>query len=584
MKLREKNFNIKPNLFIDVKLSVFLALFFGLLHFTKFLNIPFPNFLLELTNSKAELILGNVIGAASSILGIVIAILIISIEFLGRKFDDYSVKVLLTNRKLRNVTTLFVFSIIFSFITIILLPQNGLSDGDFNRVYFSLALFLVAFVYLFASLHQIINSSKPQEIINSLLKHIDKTLVLDFIKSHKEDLSIHVTKKESNPLIQLQVISILAVRNDDEGLLEQILVYRFTKLKEVIEDSIENSEDFYHPMNIIDTYVHYLLEPICDRAIANGNRRLVNLIIDEGSNLSIFCAQHRLTVHMRSITGYMFHVLPEQLLRERYYECVRVLLESYHDILSALIFSFDKPISSKVLGLISYPQFNLSEEDERQEALKINTLLESNDILNLIDKASKVLEKSIELSDRNIIHNFVVGCNKIMADIQNLGSLTENEKGGFVIRLSKLLKRAAIKFVSSGFGKFNDDDLRLFFPLTIVTFLFPKNTSSSTIPFRYYLDTITELSISHPIEDDLFDDSNNKINYAMEHFIDNLLLHRDSVVCLLDALQKLKENTLTLTPNKIYVVNAQIVKVKEALQTKEFKDNIIDSKISLLLA
>ncbi len=155
--------------FINTRLFFIIAFAFLLLNFADKSPFFFPQFLIGFDYATSKEILNNIISAASSILGITVAVLIISVEFLRNKFDNYAFQALLKNKPLGRVITLFLLSIILPLFTYIFLTPEKLTVFDFNRIYFLVILFTITLLVLFHSLPSLIKSTNSTELIHDLV-------------------------------------------------------------------------------------------------------------------------------------------------------------------------------------------------------------------------------------------------------------------------------------------------------------------------------------------------------------------------------------------------------------------------------
>lgn len=151
---------------------VIVALYFSLL-LSNYYSFSFPKFIPFFDIDIAKLVLTSIIGASAAILGITVTILIISIQLLRNKFDDYAITAIFSNKKLKISITLFVATIVFSIITLIQLPEKSLTFLNYNQIYFVIYLFIFVLVYLFVVLISIIKTTSSNEVIKSLLDKIE---------------------------------------------------------------------------------------------------------------------------------------------------------------------------------------------------------------------------------------------------------------------------------------------------------------------------------------------------------------------------------------------------------------------------
>ncbi|MCK4252418.1 hypothetical protein KAX97_13295 [candidate division WOR-3 bacterium] len=156
---------------------------------------------------NAPNLLTIIIGALASILGIIIAVMLVAFEILRKSYNIYAFKTFFKNEKLIELVTLYVSTIIISSITLILI-SDPIAPNDIILVYFSIALFVISLLVLFPYSSEIISSAQPKEKIRGLVNQI---------KSFHQfnPASICNSHLEENPIFVLSEVGIRTLRDND---------------------------------------------------------------------------------------------------------------------------------------------------------------------------------------------------------------------------------------------------------------------------------------------------------------------------------------------------------------------------------
>lgn len=159
------------------RIGIFLVILYLLLSFSK---IKIPN-MLGISNIQiATTILSTIVGSLASILGILIAVILVAFEIFRESYDVYAFKTFFKDEKLKELIILYIFTIIASLITLSTLSEP-LTSRNINLIYASLFLFIISLVILFPYSRIIISSIKSKEKIKELVNQIN-LLYYRFIK------------------------------------------------------------------------------------------------------------------------------------------------------------------------------------------------------------------------------------------------------------------------------------------------------------------------------------------------------------------------------------------------------------------
>lgn len=598
MKFRLNNFLEKNKPFVSIRLSLIIVLTYSAIPLVIYSPLTFPQALIDFDSSTGRGILGDVVKSAAGILSITVSILIISMQLLRTRYDDYAIRILFKKRSLRNTITLFVWSVILSEISIILLSKN-ISTTDFNRIYFSLILFIAAFGYLFSYLPNIIRSTNSTEIFKELLNRMDRNGVLDFIKSHphpmksdSKDLILFIEKKESSIITDLQRIGVLAIKNDDETGFEQYLEYRSACIKRLIDDSIENYQNSYYPQNIVELYRHYLLSPLSDRLTSNNNDRLLQNLIGETIDILKHCSGVGMLAYISSLSNYNLTILARQIQSKRLFGSWKVLIDGYRNFLNEIIVHFDDEVNFKLfrIGKLSVEGEVLNPETLEGQAkiLKHFRFWHPSHIYSIIDQINLLHHKSIELREVQFVQSINDAYANLIFEIRRLEQPFPGEEindlrhGRIRNKLSQSLKKAFVFGINT--GMYTSSDIEFFLPIAVVGHPSYYKTTQHFIAIENYLDAVKSIAAKHLIKKEVFNEMvmGNRVLEAIDHYLKDFSNNREfveKIINMLGEILSLMNNRDFAEFNDRILVKNQLSEIRKLMEENNISDPPMIDKI-----
>lgn len=273
--------NIKTQLLghvyvFDKSLLFFILVLSLLLYLTE---IKIPN-LFNISYQAAFNILWGIIGALSSIMGIVIAIMLLAFEITQKKYNFYAFKTFLGDEKLKILTSLFLAAITISMITSLTL-SDPLIPKNINLTYFSMCLFLVSLFCLLPYSRDIIFQTQSKEKIKKIVSDIDPAVInsTDYFKIPMEQI-------EDNPLFILSDIGAMSLENSDQLTANVILFECNEKLLWMLSNLPDKRKS-------INAFL-MIIKIISDRAIKLQSKSTLIAILEIIYEIHIFCANNKL--------------------------------------------------------------------------------------------------------------------------------------------------------------------------------------------------------------------------------------------------------------------------------------------------
>jgi len=541
------------DVFLSLHLFFIISAFYIALKPLSKLNLfPFPSFFPFFEVETARYLLTSILGVSASILGITITILIISIQLLRYKFDDYAITAIFSNKKLKNSITLFVAIIVFSIITLIQLQSNSLSDFSYNQTYFIIFLFIYALIYFFIRIINIIGTTNSKKVLENLnekieLKSFNNLSYANFFKNQDNLIEVIEEGKDWNPIIELQKISVLAAKNDDEIFFNQIINSRYKKLEKLFSKAIKDEQYCFHIL--CDVYQSYFVQPIAERLILNHNERLLRTLFLEIESLHVFFSKKGLLPllsksPLQRINNHLLVNIYDKLIEKNLPRSREELIYNYRMIMSSYLMVLDKPLDFSLLKLYNTTcGRDLSKNEvcvELENSLKEVLMFE---FLSIVDKLYNIILKEIELKNIQIIKliciflngkilEIVIGnCNYYLKYSNNTKfNISEVQKEKIITKIMLTLKNSFITGVNSNL--FTIKEIDDFFGVSLLNCLEP--VSISHIPIMNYLEAISIISEKHNIEEK----NNDYFQKAIDHFLGNFDTHEKTIIGILFILEK----------------------------------------------
>lgn len=383
----------------------------------------------------------------------------------------------------------------------------------------------------------------------------------------------------------------IAIRNDDEILLEQIVEYRVARIKELIHDSINITEPLYFPRNLIITYTEYLLKPPLVRALNSKNEPFIKLLISESTEIIIECSKPGLSDHSSGLIMYLLERFSFQLLDSSLFESLEWLIRSSNNLMNAILKDYDSPIETKILLLKNYSDEGrkldvLNNVVDRKRAEEIEEMFGKYfySTLKMLDNILLKLihQKKVELMESTIdvYRDLIFG---VSALTHSNFVLTEVHQAQITHQILKSIKTAYINSVANEVTLVNN--IKKFFSGPVMANpLYNKNKLTSALPIKNYLEAIEEVSKSYSIEQVMFAFAGgDEVKDASENFVKDFGTHKESFIMMLTSFEKIlvniKKRNSQSKFNECNIINDQIITIEEAMKHNSINDEEIGKMI-----
>ena len=269
------------------RVGIFLAILFLLSFFSK---IKIPNILGISSVQIATTILSVIIGSLASVLGIIIAVILVAFEILRKSYNIYAFKTFFKDEKLKELIILYIFTIIASLITLSTLSVP-LNSRSINLIYTSLFLFIISLVILFPYSRIIISSTKSKEKIKEIVDQIDYSTIhsLNYLRPSIPP-SVYISQMEENPLFILSEVGIRTLKDDDRLTPKLILVECGNKLLKMLGDFPDSKR------GVINSFL-IVFRNISRQAINLHQEGTLITVLDVIETLHNFCAENKTPWH-----------------------------------------------------------------------------------------------------------------------------------------------------------------------------------------------------------------------------------------------------------------------------------------------
>ncbi len=411
-KLKTIFLKTNKSIFLDLKSTFFIIGFYYLLKFSNYSPLYFPEILEKLNFKTSTDILGNIIKGITGILGITISVLIISIQLYRNKYDDYAIKIILKNKKLKRIISVFITNLILSYLCLISIDEISFDSTDMNRVYFMLLLFIFALIYLFSSIGSVIYSTSNIEILSNLKKDASNNSYLSLINISRAGNSFDFLKeKDSNPIIEIQKLTFLSIKNNDEIFFEQLCEFRKILICDTSRFSIKNNISNLHSRNIIELYKHYLVQPTFESLLKTKNERFLQLLINEISGVISYFHENKITNEINILTTYLYNDIIKELFIEPYFSSINQLFNNSIRNLYLIFQKYNEPVSLDIVQqtkwTIDGKEMDLQKSEDKERVLASYMEHYYRSILIYISQIESLIDLSIDLKSKVMINKTI---------------------------------------------------------------------------------------------------------------------------------------------------------------------------------
>lgn len=534
------------------------------------IKIEDPNFISN--------ILSIIIGSLASILGIIIAILLVSFEILRQTYSHYALHGLFEYDNLKFLFSLFISSIIVSVIALVTL-EDPLKIYNFNLLYLSIMLFGICLIILYPFVRKCLDITRSKKKIMDMIESINYSHIMNYLQISRTRIhGERVASIEKNPIYILNEVVTRSFDNKDTVIPEMILI----RSTDVLLNLIKNNSE-YNIRDLINGFL-IIIKNSAFQAIRNESVNILRLIMIQIKRIHIFCAKSRFDwsnlVELNDIFQDILHKTIEANLTAS--------AENNFIILESILFNqlfYNVPKEDDLFWFQERIQRKKIEEDEQESIKRDNQWFTVSQMylgmfFSCIDKALELRNGNIALYGTYILNSFISEIEKIHLGSKQKKQLIRDcyhhiSSNIISARNNGLLNKRNIGFISFSF---NYD--------TILSILNKRDQEYSKIPLLDFCGTLIVLA-----QEQFFDESiQNNLGAIGRSLIekineDNLFLKAEILIC--NTFYKIYEQVMLFEledGSKILdEIFKQVDSLKRWMKYKNVKNKILEDKINKIL-
>lgn len=277
--------NLEDNIFIIISFAFIVILFLLAL----FSDEQFPDLLGIKSVLPLTTTLSVVASALSSILGILVAVLLVSFEILRRTYAHHAFEEIFRTGKLKLIFALYSSTITISVFSIVII-DDSLSIRSVNLFYLSIFLFLICIVILYPCSKAILLSAKSKKGIMEIVNRIGPQTIRR-LDEYSQPLA-YIEQIEENPFFILSEVNLQTIRERDR-LTPQLVLIESTKR---IQDLMMKSDDSLDNRTIIKAFL-IIVRTSASQAIKERHSLALDTLLSSIRQIHYFCAEQKVPWH-----------------------------------------------------------------------------------------------------------------------------------------------------------------------------------------------------------------------------------------------------------------------------------------------
>lgn len=386
--------------------------------------LKIPDFLNIIHSSALETIMATTAGCLSAVLGIVVAVMLIGHEIIRQKYSMWSARHFLKTPKFVELFFLYVFAIFMS-VFALSLHKTFYRPYAADLPYLALGLFIVALVYLYFAIKDILSEIPvAQDEIDKLVNQIE-------IEKHIRPFGVRPTKAsdlasadEENPVNILMSVARTAFVNNNVIVASRVAVQTAKSLVALMRRASPEERP-----TIVEVFL-IMMRTIALASIRAKEAGVGSTAIDQ--MIILHANGDRLGLQIRdfeSIDSILEYVLEESIKNE-----ISTMIDSVFDGISAVI-----PIHLE--------EFPLNEDLEDQElSIERMEMIRrwSYASYNQITLVERGLKKAIQYQNVGAIESGLGAIGRTCARIRELPKLRTSQKGQVYYSIFRVAIETAI--------------------------------------------------------------------------------------------------------------------------------------------
>ncbi len=536
--------------------------------FNNVLNIDDPSIISN--------ILSILIGSLASILGIIIAIFLVSFQILRQNYSYHALHKLFETEEVKFLFYLFICTILTSLFTLLTLKRT-LTITGYNLFYFTNLLFIFCLLVLFPALRNFLDITRSNRNLLKMIRSITYSDIHGFAGFYQKKYL--ADKIEKNPIYILYEIATSSINNNDLVTLKLILLETTNKFTEIIKSKKEN----YNTKEIVRGF-DFIVGNMALQAIKNNSESILARIMFKVKEMHLVYAKNKFSsMDLIEINSRIRNILLKTIENKMDNNA-----EHNFSILEDILINqlrYNVPKENELSASLNVVKKEKNEKGESLDNLNINFEWSyvSNDYINTFYYC---IVKAIELKNEyNAIYGIYMLGNLVM-DIDPISEIGNLQKMELLSKCYSNIRILLLECSNQDLLPKGELLVSLTFNSAVISSILFKNNEYSKIPLLGFCSTLIALSKNNFFDALLLKDlgeigisSIEKIN-ENNFFLEALLLICNTFKIIILELKRIGTQFEYQTYSEIF---NQLYSIDSVMKKNHIKNKILEDKISKLL-
>jgi len=509
--------------------------------------------------------------ALSSILGILVAIMLVLFGTLRKIYASYAFKELLQSYKLKSLFTLYISTILISIVAIVKKENIFLS-------YLSIFLFFACIMILYplfkSALGKPTSKIKIKKIIDEItFKKINKISGMSRARIDPPiPLNYQLKMIEEHPIFILKEITIRAIKNYEKITLRVILSESTNRLLYLLKEN----DGSYDNRNIINTFLTILSNAI-DQAIEQKEEEILYIVLIEIEEIHKFCAKNNILWHDVIELNETLDNILEKSIENGFNEIVFRGIFTVKRILFMHLLE-NVPTENKLSLLHVGKKFRKDISTNHKEEIQWRMVSRA-----YLEMLSHVVKKSIELEKEDLIFTGIDCFSEIASEVMRLG-LGNYQKKDIVSMCYYFIEMYILECAEN---KIDTKITPYAFNYSVIEKALENNTVYSKIPLIRFAETLIQLSKKGVLDFDILN-MLGTLGRVIVGKINGNIIYEEALFFICETFNQIRfalEKNNKLIAKDIYLeLFKQAESIKKWKKGEKKFSKIIDNKIISMLS
>lgn len=562
----------------NLKLIAIILVIFCLLIFS--FDIYIPNYL-GISYIQASNILSIIIGALTSILGVLIAIIVVAFNIFRKYYNFYAFRTFFKNKKLRDFITFYLLTITIAYLTLIEI-SNPLKPHIINLIYLAIVLFVISLWILFPYSNAIISSSQSKGNIKKIVNQISVDNVRVYKLRSEIMPSFSQLEIEENPIFVLNELGTRTLKDNDWLTSIYIISASEWKLFELLNDHLKENGHKDEKKNqergrIIELFI-LIVKPIAYQAIKTEDEGVLTNVLGFIENFHYVAAQNQMAWYEVSALNDFFRNLLKKTLEAKLDNITYMGLLSVQNIMKDHLEN-NVPSEDEIFKLQYWKgNKNLKKSWDSQKDIQWDAVSR-----NYPEIISEIAKNAIELHNEEIVTKGMISLLDIMINVikMPLGDLQKFD----VVKnccwgINDLIK---IKIDTNLYG---DNFYLSYFGIVIKGAI--ENAGKKILKTIFYSYAYNLRALAQKGMLSLYELNDiGALGRLFTGKIDENILYKESLIFIIILFDKLRETVENpIRDNKSFYVELceQVISIRTWMKQENKEDKEIDEQIDKVLS